>query len=220
MNESAPHHPLRTSRGWQHPVVVSADLAGTFVFALEGSLAALAAHLDLFGDMVLAFATALGGGVMRDVLMGALPPSALRGWSYPVTAFTAALLAFLIDPYLQIPRSLLVTLDAAGLSLFAVAGTSKALDAGIHPLSAILLGTITAVGGGTLRDVLLAQVPAILRVDVYATAALFGAVVLVVCRRLRLSATTAALAGGIACLSLRLVSVWLNWQLPGSAAAH
>jgi uncharacterized membrane protein YeiH len=215
-----PPAPARRRFDWQHPVVVSADLAGTFVFALEGGLAAITAHLDLFGDMVLAFATALGGGVIRDVLMGALPPSALRGWSYPVTAFAAALLAFLIDPYLQIPRILLVTLDAFGLSLFAVAGTSKALDAGIHPLSAVLLGTVTAVGGGTLRDVFLAQVPAILRVDVYATAALFGAVVLVVCRRLGLSPTAAAVSGGLACLTLRLVSVWLHWQLPGAAIAH
>jgi uncharacterized membrane protein YeiH len=218
MNDSAQQRPVRRF-DWQHPVVVSADLAGTFVFALEGALAAILAHLDLFGDMVLAFATALGGGVIRDVLMGALPPSALRGWSYPATAFTAAALAFLIDPYFQIPRALLITLDAFGLSLFAVAGTSKALDAGIHPFSAILLGTVTAVGGGTIRDVLLAHVPAILRVDVYATAALFGAVVLVVCRRLGLSATAAAVIGGVACLTLRLVSVWLHWQLPGATAA-
>jgi uncharacterized membrane protein YeiH len=204
---------------WHHPVVVTADLIGTFVFALEGALAAIAAHLDLFGDMVLAFATALGGGLIRDMLMGALPPSALRGWSYPTTAFAAAALAFLVDPYVQIPRPLLITLDAAGLSLFAVAGTSKALGAGIHPLSAILLGTITGVGGGTLRDVLLAKVPAILRVDVYATAALFGAVVVVLGRRLGFSPAVSALCGGVACLALRLVSVWLHWQLPGSSAA-
>jgi uncharacterized membrane protein YeiH len=219
MNDSALRQRVRRRFDWQHPVVVTADLVGTFVFAMEGALAAIGAHLDLFGDMVLAFVTALGGGVVRDVLMGALPPSALRGWTYPATAFSAAALAFLIDPYFQIPRALLVTLDAFGLSLFAVAGTSKALDAGIHPFSAILLGTATAVGGGTARDVLLAHVPAILRVDVYATAALFGAVVLVLARRLGLSATAAAVLGGLACLTLRLVSVWLHWQLPGSSAA-
>jgi uncharacterized membrane protein YeiH len=218
MSESSPARGPRPL-DFQHPVVITADLIGTFVFAFEGALAALVGHLDLFGVMVLAFVTALGGGVIRDVLMGALPPSALRGWSYPVTAFAAALLAFLIDPHLQVPRTLLITLDAMGLSLFAVAGASKALDAGLHPLSVVLLGTVTGVGGGTLRDIFLAQVPAILRVDVYATAALFGAVVLVVCRRAGCSAGVAALCGALACLTLRLVSVYLHWQLPGSAAA-
>jgi uncharacterized membrane protein YeiH len=203
----------------QHPVVVTADLAGTFVFAVEGAFAAIQAHLDLFGVMVLAFATALGGGVIRDVLMGSLPPSALRGWSYAGTAFAAAAIAFGIQSHVPIPRELLLTLDAAGLALFAMAGTAKALDGRIHPFSAILLGTITAVGGGTVRDMLLARIPAILRVDVYATAALFGAVVLVVCRRCGLSPTVAAVIGGAACFALRLISLWQHWQLPGSSAA-
>ena len=195
-----------------------ADLAGTFVFAFQGALAAIAGHLDLFGDMVLAFCTALGGGVIRDVLMGDLPPSALRGWSYPCTAFLAGALVFALEPYLQVPRQLLVTLDAGGLALFAVAGTEKALDARIHPLSAVLLGTITAVGGGTIRDLLLTQVPAILRIDVYATAAMAGAIVLVVARRLGLSRTLAAVLGGLVCFVLRMVAVSQHWQLPGSAA--
>jgi uncharacterized membrane protein YeiH len=152
----------------QDLLVAIADLAGTFVFPLEGAFAAIGGHLDLFGVMVLAFATALGGGVLRDVLIGFLPPSALRGWSYATTAFSAAAVAFVIYPYLQIPPVLLTTLDAEGL----------------------------AVGGGTIRDVLLAHVPAILRVDVYATAALLSATVLVVCRRLGLSAPLAAMMGG------------------------
>jgi uncharacterized membrane protein YeiH len=210
---------LTTRRGSrsQH-LVTAADFAGTFVFALEGALAAVVAHLDLFGVMVLGFATALGGGVIRDVLMGALPPSALRGWGYPATAFAAATIGFLIEPHLQVPNHLLITLDAAGLSLFAVAGAGKALDAGIHPLSCVLLGAVTAVGGGTTRDVLLARIPAILRVDVYATAALFGALVLVLGRRLGLPPALAAALGALACFTLRMLSVWHHWQLPGSTA--
>ena len=204
--------------GSPHPLVVAADLAGTFVFGVEGASAAMLAHLDLFGVMVLAFTTALGGGVIRDVLMGSLPPSALRGWSYATTAFVAAALAFVIEPQRLISRDILIPLDAAGLALFAVAGTEKALDARIHPVSVVLLGTITGVGGGTLRDVFLAQVPAVLRVDVYATAALLGAVVLLACRRMGLPPTAAAVAGGIACFALRLISVWQHWQLPGSVA--
>jgi len=203
----------------QHPIVLSADLAGTFVFALEGAFTAIHGRLDLFGVLVLAFATALGGGVIRDVLMGSLPPSALRGWIYPGVAFAAAGAAFLIEPHWRIPADLLLTLDAAGLALFAVAGTEKALDGGIHPFSAVLLGTITAVGGGTVRDVLLAHVPAILRVDVYATAALLGACVVVAGRRIGLPATAIAIAGGVACFALRILSVWQHWQLPGYSGA-
>jgi uncharacterized membrane protein YeiH len=216
---TTPAAPPGGSRLSVQRLVRGADLAGTFVFAFQGALAAMAGHLDLFGDLVLAFATALGGGVIRDVLMGDLPPSALRGWSYPCTAFVAGALVFVLAPYLTVPQPLLLTLDAAGLALFAVAGTEKALAARIHPLSAVLLGTITAVGGGTLRDVLLTRVPAILRVDVYATAALFGAVVLVVARRLGLSPTLAAVLGGLACFVLRMIALRQHWQLPGSLAA-
>jgi uncharacterized membrane protein YeiH len=212
--QSSAQHAARAQR-----LVLGADLAGTFVFALEGAFAAMGGHLDLFGVMVLAFVTALGGGVLRDLLMGFVPPAALRGWTYAGTAFAAAAIGFAFNPYLQIPRALLLTLDAAGLALFAVAGTQKALNGGIHPFSAVLLGTITAVGGGTMRDILLAKIPVILRVDVYATAALFGAVVLVVCRRLGLSAPLAAVIGGGACFVLRLIAMWQHWQLPGSVAA-
>jgi uncharacterized membrane protein YeiH len=199
-----------------HPLVRVADLAGTFVFGFQGALLARAAHLDIFGVLVLAFATALGGGVIRDVLMGALPPSALRGWSYPCTAFAAGAIGFMLTPDAHVPLALLQTLDAGGLALFAVAGTEKALDARIHPLSAVLLGTITAVGGGTIRDLMLTHVPGILRADIYATAAMFGATLLVIGRRLGLSPTMAAALGGIACLVLRLVSLWFHWQLPGA----
>jgi uncharacterized membrane protein YeiH len=200
-------------------LVTAADFAGTFVFALEGALAAVVAHLDLFGVMVLGFATALGGGVIRDVLLGALPPSALRGWGYPATAFAAATIGFLIEPHLAGPSHLLITLDAAGLSLFAVAGAAKAFDAGIHPLSCVLLGAVTAVGGGTTRDVLLARIPAILRVDIYATAALLGSLIFVLARRLGLPPTPAAVLGALGCFALRMLSVWQHWQLPGSVAA-
>lgn len=200
-------------------LVRGADLAGTFLFAFQGALAAIAGQLDLFGDLVLAFATALGGGVVRDVLIGDLPPSALRGWGYPCTAFLAGGLAFAFEPYLHVPRMLLLTLDAGGLALFAVAGAEKALDARLHPLSAVLLGTITAVGGGTIRDILLTHVPAILRVDVYATAALFGAVVLVSARGLGVPRVPAAALGALACFVLRMLAIWKHWQLPGAVTA-
>lgn len=192
-----------------------ADLGGTFVFAIEGALAAIEGHLDVMGVMVLAFVSALGGGIIRDVLIGATPPVAIRDWRYAVVTFSGGAAAFLLDPHARgIPASLVVTLDAAGLALFAVAGTQKAVLHGIAPLGAALLGTVTAVGGGVVRDVLLAQVPGVLRTEIYATAALAGSAAMLLERRLGLSATAAAAMGGGLCFVLRLVSVWQRWHLP------
>ncbi len=196
------------------PYLVWVDLGATLVFAVEGALAARFADLDLFGVLVLSFATALGGGIVRDVLIGAVPPNALRDVRYPLTAFFGGTLVVLFSPPLTATSNLwLLGLDAAGLSLFAVAGTQKALDRGLPALSAALLGAITGAGGGTLRDVFLARIPLVLRADVYATAACFGAFVLIVCRRRGASLRTSALAGAMACFVLRMVSVWRGWEL-------
>ncbi|HTS56674.1 MAG TPA: TRIC cation channel family protein [Terriglobales bacterium] len=157
------------------------DLAGTLLFAIEGASAAIAGKLDLLGVMVLAFATALGGGIIRDVLIGSVPPNALRDWRYSATAFIGASITFFLNGFLRaIPAQVITVLDAAGLSLFAVAGVEKALLFDMPPLIAVLLGGITGVGGGTIRDVLLAKIPSVLRADVYATAALAGSAVVVI----------------------------------------
>jgi len=132
-------------------LLLTVDLAGTLLFAIEGALAAVAANLDLFGVMVLAFATALVGGIVRDVLIGAVPPASLRDWRYPAAAFAGGAIVFFLHPSIrQVPPSVIITLDAAALALFAVAGTEKALVYKMHPLVAALLGTITGVGGGTV----------------------------------------------------------------------
>jgi uncharacterized membrane protein YeiH len=191
------------------------DFAGTFLFAIEGGMAAAKGNLDLLGAMVLAFATALGGGIIRDVLIGAIPPNSIRDWRYGTIAFLGAATAFFFHSFVQeFPSSVLVLLDAAGLSLFAVAGAEKALSFEIHPFIAILMGGITGVGGGTIRDVLLAQVPTVLRADVYATAALAGAAVVVLGLRLKLPRTPVVIAGAVVCFLLRMVSVWMHWNLP------
>jgi len=199
----------------QNRFILALDITGTFVFAIEGALAAIHAGLDLLGVMVLAFCTALGGGIIRDVLIGAAPPSALRDWRYPGLAFAGAALSFMFYRIIAaIPPMPLVVLDAAGLALFAVAGTEKALEYKIPPLNAALMGAVTAVGGGTVRDVLLTHIPAVLRVDIYATAALAGAALLVLLRRFGLAAKPAAFCGFMACFLLRIVSVLLHWHLP------
>ena len=164
------------------------DLIGTFVFAVEGALAGMNAGLDVFGLMVLSFVTALGGGTIRDVLIGAIPPNSIRDWRYAATAFAGGGAVFFFHPLLQrVPAELMITLDAAGLALFAVAGVGKALEYKITPLLAIMMGAVTGAGGGTVRDVLLAQVPGVLHSDVYAAAALAGAVVVVIGLKLKMT---------------------------------
>jgi len=196
-------------------VLLVADLAGTFLFGIEGADAAIRGNLDLLGMMVLAFSTALAGGVVRDLLIGAVPPESIKNWRYAATAFTAAMVTFLFYRMVQaFPTTLLTVLDAGGLALFAVAGTEKALDYKIHPFMAALLGTITGVGGGTIRDIFLAHVPRVLQSDIYATAALAGAVVLIIARKTGASAIVAAFAGGGCCFVLRVVAATLHWNLP------
>ncbi len=196
-------------------ILFAADLAGTLLFAVEGATAATAGQLDLLGVMVLAFATALGGGIVRDLLIGAVPPASLRDWRYAGLAFCGGLIVFFLHRFVSgIPAAAILVLDAAGLALFAIAGTEKALLYKMPAFVAVLLGTITGVGGGVLRDILLAQVPHVLRAEVYATAALLGSAVMVACGRMGLSARWAAMVGGAVCFLLRLVSVWLHWNLP------
>lgn len=196
-------------------LLLVADIAGTLVFAVEGALAAVNGNLDLIGIMVLAFCTALGGGIVRDILLGALPPAALRDWRYPTVAFTGAALVFFLHPYVRaIPVPALQALDAAGLAMFAIAGTQKAMLHKMNPLVVVMLGTITGVGGGTIRDVLLNQIPNVLRFEVYATAALVGSACMIAAKRLRFASNVPAGVGGITCFLVRIISIWQHWNLP------
>jgi uncharacterized membrane protein YeiH len=181
-------------------LLFAVDIAGTLVFGVEGATAAMRGGLDLLGLMVLAFATALGGGIVRDVFIGDVPPASLKDWHYSAVAFAGGAVVFFLHQFVQgVPRGVVLVLDAAGLALFAVAGTQKALVFGMHPFVAILLGTITGVGGGTLRDILLAQVPGVLRADVYAIAALAGSAAMIAGCKARLPRSWAAILGGTTC---------------------
>jgi uncharacterized membrane protein YeiH len=164
--------------GFDPTLILVLNLAGTFIFGLSGGLAAVRAKLDLFGIVVLAAVVGLAGGVTRDLLIG-VPPATFRDWRYLAAAGAAGLVCFFARPALErIQRSVLV-FDAVGLGLFCVTGATKALDFRVGPVPAILLGAITGIGGGILRDVLLRDVPTVLRHDLYAIPALLGAGVLV-----------------------------------------
>jgi uncharacterized membrane protein YeiH len=199
----------------QDLLLLVVDLMGTFVFAVEGALAGIAAGLDVFGLLVLSFVTALGGGTIRDLLIGSVPPNSIRDWRYGATAFAGGGAVFFFHPLFQrVPLHLMITLDAAGLALFAVSGVGKALEFGITPLLAIMMGAVTGAGGGTVRDVLLAQVPGVLHSDVYAAAALAGAAVVVMMLKMKAPRGLAMSVGAAACFGLRMVAAWQHWNLP------
>jgi len=199
----------------QDVVLLAVDLVGTFVFAVEGALAGIRGELDLLGLLVVSFVTALGGGTVRDLLIGAVPPNSIRDWRYGATAFAGGGAVFCFyQSFQHVPQQLLITLDAAGLALFAMAGAGKALEFGINPMIAVLMGVLTGVGGGTIRDVLMTRVPGILNTDIYASAALAGAAVMVIGLALKVPRTIAMTVGGVCCFVLRMMAVARHWNLP------
>jgi uncharacterized membrane protein YeiH len=204
------HKPARHAR-----LLLTIDVAGTFVLAIQGASIAAEKGLDAFGIVVVSLATATGGGIMRDVLIGESPPEALRGWPIVTAALLGAFTTFFAFHIVEeIPEHALTVVDALGLSLLAVSGTEKALAFRLTPIAAVMMGGISGAGGYTIRDVLLAEVPAILRVDFLATAAIIGAIVVVIARSVKAPANIAALLGGATCFGLRIVAVWQHWHLP------
>jgi uncharacterized membrane protein YeiH len=196
-------------------VLAGVDAAAVLLFAVEGGALAAAAHLDLLGVLVVAVATALGGGVIRDLLLGDAPPAAVRDARFAVIAIVGGVAVFLFYRYVrEIPDPVLITLDAGGLALFAVSGTAKALEFRLGGLMCVFMGGVTAVGGGVIRDLLLTRVPVILRLDVYATAALVGAAVMVIGVRRGAPRNVMMIAGAVVCFGLRLLGAWRHWNLP------
>lgn len=194
--------------------LLGADLVGVAVFAASGASAAVGKRLDLFGVAFVGFIAALGGGILRDLVIGAVPPLAFADWRYAVTAVVASIAVFWLHPQLNRLRRLVLLLDAAGLGLFTVTGTLKALDAGVPAVGACLIGMLTAIGGGLARDLLTGEIPVVLQRDIYAVVALGGAILVTVLRALGLAgpvplATAAGLMTG-----LRLLALYRRWSAP------
>ena len=195
------------------------DLAGTFVFGLNGALTAMEAeNLDIVGVVVLAVITALGGGIIRDVLIGSFPPAAFRDWRYMVVGGGAGLAAFLARHlWVRVQRSITV-FDAAGLALFCVTGTTTAYAAHLGAFQAVILGTITAVGGGTVRDVVIRRVPTVLSSGLYAVPAALGATLTSVSLAFHFYSGAVAAGAALLCFVIRMVGVRFNLNMPGSQA--
>jgi len=194
------------------------DLGGTFVFALSGAVAGVKHKLDLFGVLVLSFVAANTGGIIRDILIGAVPPAAINDWHYVGVSLVAGFATFCFPSAIVQRWNPVLLFDAAGLALFAVSGAHKALDYGLNPVMATLLGMLTGIGGGMARDVLLAEIPTVLRSDLYAVAALVGAAIVVIANMFQLPSGVAALVGAALCFGIRVLAIWRGWQLPVAGA--
>lgn len=200
-------------------VLLVLDLAGTFAFALNGALTALrATRLDIVGVITLGMITALGGGTLRDVLLDSLPPATFIDARYLAVAAIGGFIASISGRHLDRITGPINVLDAAGLGLFAVTGALKAIHLGFGPAQAVIIGGITAVGGGTLRDVLIRRVPSVLSSGLYAIPALVGATVVVVGRELGATGPVIEIGAAALCFVIRMVGVRFDLNAPSPLA--
>ncbi len=198
----------------QSTLLLVLDLAGIFVFAISGALVGVHKNLDVFGVLVLAGATGLGGGFMRDVLIDATPPAALADWRYLLVPVAAGLITFVFHPALGRLERVVNIFDAAGLGLFCVTGALKALDYGLGPVPAALMGMVTGIGGGIVRDLLAGRVPAVFSSELYATPALLGAVWAVLADAAGQPELVVAIPGVAICFGLRMLALSRGWKAP------
>ncbi|MET7750859.1 TRIC cation channel family protein [Micromonospora sp. NPDC005367] len=191
-----------------------ADLVGVAVFAASGASAAVAKRLDLFGVVFVGFVAALGGGIFRGLVIGEMPPLAFADWRYAATAAITAGAVFWLHPQLARLRTTVLLLDAAGLALFTVTGTLKALDAHVPPVGACVVGMLSGIGGGLGRDLLTGEIPVVLRREIYAVAALAGAVVVAVLHRAGQAHSAPLLGAAVLIFGLRMVALRRRWTVP------
>jgi uncharacterized membrane protein YeiH len=190
------------------------DLIGVFVFALSGGLVAVRKQLDLFGVLVLSLVAGLGGGILRDLLIGAVPPTGISDWRLVTAALFGGLVTFRWHPGIDRISRLVRTLDAVGLGAFCVTGALKAVGTGATPQTAVIVGTLTAIGGGMVRDVLAREVPEVLQRELYAIPALLGASLVVIARELHALSAPMALSIAVLVFALRMVAVLLDLNAP------
>jgi uncharacterized membrane protein YeiH len=203
------------------PPLLALDLIGTFAFGLNGALTAVrAARLDIVGVVTLGMMTALGGGVIRDVLIGAIPPATFQVWWYFALAAAGGLTAFALSRRLHRLEKAIIVLDAIGLSVFAVIGASKAIEYGMSLAAAALLGVVTAVGGGTIRDVMVGQIPTVLRSELYAIPALVASVLTVAATETGHYGLPAAFGAAAVCFLIRMVGVRFGLNAPALPGAR
>ena len=197
------------------PLLLALDFTGTFAFALNGALTAVRAErLDIFGVITLGMFTGLGGGTIRDVLLDALPPATFVDWRFLALAAGGGLIAFALSRRLERLTMPITVLDAVGLGVFAVLGAEKALNLGFGVVQAMLVGTITAVGGGTIRDVMIGRIPTVLRSELYAIPALIGAGCAAAAIKMGYQGVLPALGAAAVCFVIRMIGVRFDLDAP------
>jgi uncharacterized membrane protein YeiH len=197
-----------------HDLTGVLDWVGTLAFALSGGLLGVKKRFDLFGVLFLSFVVSVVGGLIRDVLIGAVPPVAITNVHYFAIAMIAGLITFYWYPRVASLQRQILLLDAVGLGLFAVIGAQKAIDHGINLVMAAILGMLTGIGGGMTRDVLAGDIPFVLRGDLYALAALAGAASVSIGTVLGVPPTYPMLLGAAVCIFLRLMAIYRSWRAP------
>jgi uncharacterized membrane protein YeiH len=206
-------NPPPVLHGFDPTLLLVLNLVGTFVFGLSGGLAAVRARLDLFGVVVLAFAVGLAGGITRDLLIG-VPPATFRDWRYLAVAGGAGLVTFLASTSIRRYGRPIDILDAGGLSLFCVTGAATALSHRVGAPEAVILGAITGIGGGMVRDVLVREIPVVLREGLYAIPALLGATVVVVAWESGTRGLAFPIVGAALCFAVRLAGLYRGINIP------
>ena len=202
-------------KGFPPDLILALNLAGTFVFGISGGLAAVRHGLDVFGAVVLAAAVGLAGGIIRDVLIG-IPPATFRDWRYLAAAGAAGLVTSLAHPVIDRLRRPIDTLDAGGLSLFCVTGAATAVTHRLGTPESIILGAITGIGGGIVRDVLVREIPVVLRGGLYAIPALLGAGIVVLAYREGNHSVVFPIIGAVVCFAVRMVGLRYDLNLPAA----
>src|SRR2546427_7877224 len=198
----------------EEPLNLTLNLMGTFAFGLSGGILAVKKRMGLLDVLVRRVATGFGGGIVRDLTLGHTPPATLTDWRYLGTAGLAGVLVFVWYNRIANHGTFITTFDAVGLSVFTVTGTVIALNAGLGPIPAALLGMLTGVGGGVLRDIMAAEVPLIFRSEIYAVASLLGAIIIIIGTQVGFSGVPAEILAAIATFTLRIVSLRRGWRIP------
>lgn len=189
-------------------------MIGTFGFALSGAMAAKERELDIFGIVIIAFLTACGGGIVRDICLGVFPPIGISHWPYLALTLIAVFVIVVFHRHVARLSYPVLLFDAVGLSMFAVAGSQKAIFLGFNYEVAVIVGVLTAIGGGIIRETLLDRIPVVLRKEVYGVAALIATLIVVLFHYFELNSTAGAWLAIFVCLAVRFFSIKRKWNLP------
>lgn len=190
------------------------DILGTIAFAISGVSVAMNKKMDAFGVLIIAFVTSVGGGTLRDVMIGHTPVSWMTNMTYVYVIFAATVFTVVFKQKINYLRTSLFLFDTIGIGLYTVVGIEKGLAAGLHPIICIALGTMTASFGGVIRDILCNDIPVIFRKEIYATACILGGLAYFVLRKLPIDENIVFMIAGAIVISVRLVAVKFKISLP------